>query len=172
MQLAALQPKLEALGVATVAIVNSPMERARLYFRYRPTRLLLAADVDRTSHRAFGVPTLGTLHGLTQEQTLGILLDPTGELGGPKPGSEARRELNRRDGYEPTPQEEEVRAGPQGLALMSLIDRGGVIQWRWVEAMRRPEDVGTFPSPSELLAAAQSVISSERATASDVARDG
>jgi hypothetical protein len=65
-----------------------------------------------------------------------------------------------------------VRAGLQGLALMFLIDRGGVIQWRWVEAMRRPEDVGTFPSASEMLGAAQSVIYSERATGSDVARDG
>ena len=114
---------------------------------------------------------MGTLHGLTQEQTLGVLIDPTRELGGPKPGGEARRELNRRDGYEPTPEEEEVRAGPQGLALMFLIDRGGVIRWRWVEAMRRPEDVGTFPSASELLGAAQSVIYSERTAPSGAVRD-
>jgi peroxiredoxin len=171
-QLAAVQPKLEALGVATVAIVNSLPERARLYFRYRPTRLVLVADADRASHDAFGVPTLRTLHGLRHEQALGILIDPTGELGGPKPGGEARDELNRRDRYEPTPQEDEVQARPQGMASIFLIDRGGVIQWRWIEAMQRAEDVGTFPSAAELLGAAQSMVYAERATASDGFRDG
>jgi hypothetical protein len=157
-----MQFELDSLGVATVAIVSSPLERARLYFKYRPTKLLIAADPDRASHRPFGIPTMGTLHGLTQEQTLGILIDPTGELGGPTPAGAARRELSRRDGYETTPEEDEMRSGPQGLAVMYLIDAGGVIRWRWVEAMRCPEDIGTFPRGSELLTATRSAVSSAR----------
>ena len=171
MQLAAIQPELDALGVATVAIVSSLLERARLYFKYRPTRILIAADPDRATHRPFGVPTMGTLHGLTQEEALGILIDPTGELGAPTPAGAARRELSRRDGYQTTPEEDEVRAGPQGLAVMYLIDIGGVVRWRWVEAMRRPEDVGTFPRGSELLSATQDAISPAWTVPSSAAPD-
>ena len=34
----------------------TPPENARLYFKYRPTRLRLAADPGLTTHRAYGVP--------------------------------------------------------------------------------------------------------------------
>ena len=34
----------------------TPPENARLYFKFRPTRLRLAADPDLTTHRAYGVP--------------------------------------------------------------------------------------------------------------------
>ena len=44
------------MGVETMAVVNTPLERARLYFRYRPTRVLLAADPEAATHRLFGVP--------------------------------------------------------------------------------------------------------------------
>src|SRR5262245_61415317 len=42
-QLAATRERLETLGVETVAVVNTLPERARLYFGYRPARVLLAA---------------------------------------------------------------------------------------------------------------------------------
>ena len=56
MQLGTTQDKLKTLGVETVAVVNTPVERARLYFKYRPVRVLLAADPEAATHRAFGVP--------------------------------------------------------------------------------------------------------------------
>ena len=157
MQLARVQPQLAALGVTTVAVLNSLRERAQLYFKYQPIGILLAADPDLVSHRAFGMQTLHSLHGLTHEHALALRIDPTGELGGSKPAAEARDELNRRDGYVTTPQEDQLRARPQGLAMLFLIDRIGVIQWRWIEAMRRPEDVGTFPDATELLSAARTL---------------
>ena len=55
-QLGTTQDKLKALGVETMAVVNTPLERARLYFKYRPARVLLAADPDAATHRAFRVP--------------------------------------------------------------------------------------------------------------------
>ena len=60
MQLGTTQDKLKALGVETMAVVNTPLERARLYFKYRPARVLLAADPEAKTHRAFRVPA-GTI---------------------------------------------------------------------------------------------------------------
>lgn len=153
-------PQLIALGVATVAVVNSPLARARLYFKHRPTPLVLAADPDRASHRAFGTPTLMTLHSLSREERDALLsgpdamrIDPSGELDEPLPFVEVRAELNRRDGYVLTPEEEHVREGGAGLEVFFLIDRDGVIRWRWIEALEHPQRVGLFPSPSELIGA-------------------
>ena len=54
-RLSATQKSLASEGVDTVAIVNTPLERARLYFQYRPTRIVLAADPDVRTHHAFGL---------------------------------------------------------------------------------------------------------------------
>ncbi|HEY7117875.1 MAG TPA: hypothetical protein VH475_14905, partial [Tepidisphaeraceae bacterium] len=103
MQLAAMVPSFTALGIGVVVVVNSPLDRARLYFSRRPTPLVLAADPERASYRAFGEPaappTLMTLHGLTLQQRDALLfgpdairVDPTGELAQPLPFQEARLE--------------------------------------------------------------------------------
>ena len=55
-QLGTTQDKLKAMGVETMAVVNTPLERARLYFKYRPARVLLAADPEAATHQAFGCP--------------------------------------------------------------------------------------------------------------------
>lgn len=155
-------PEIERIGVATIAVVNSPLDRARLYFRHRPTPLVLASDPERTSHRAYGVPaTFSALHGLTPEQRDAMFFGPDalrfdlgGELDRPLPLAEARHELNTRDGYTLTLEEEQVRAAGAGLEVFFLIDRGGVIRWRWVEALEDPRDLFTFPNASDVLAAA------------------
>ncbi|MEJ8827082.1 redoxin domain-containing protein [Variovorax humicola] len=36
LKLAGEQPALHAVGVETLAVINTPVKRARLYFRYRP----------------------------------------------------------------------------------------------------------------------------------------
>ena len=46
MQLGATQDELQAVGVETMAVVNTPLERARRYFGYRPARVLLTADPE------------------------------------------------------------------------------------------------------------------------------
>jgi hypothetical protein len=122
-------PRFSALQVTTVAVVNSPLDRARIYFTRRPTPLVLAADPERVSHRAFGGPPhLSTLHGLTHDQVdaliygpEGVLVDPAGELGQPTPFIAAQHELNRRDGYVPTLDEEQVRTAGPSLQMVFLI---------------------------------------------------
>src|SRR6185295_14221340 len=45
-QLGALEQKLKAIGVETLAIVATEPENARLYFKFRPTKLRLASDPE------------------------------------------------------------------------------------------------------------------------------
>ena len=48
--MAQLEPAMRERGVECLAVVNTPVERARLYFRYHPTPDLLAAsDPERAS---------------------------------------------------------------------------------------------------------------------------
>src|SRR5688572_30401524 len=55
-QVAATEPALKEEGVETLAVVATRPDNARLYFKYRPTRLKLASDPELTTHRAYGVP--------------------------------------------------------------------------------------------------------------------
>ncbi len=58
-QVGATEPALKASGVETLGVVATPPENARLYFKFRPTRLRLAADPELATHRAFGLPKTG-----------------------------------------------------------------------------------------------------------------
>src|SRR5260370_5472845 len=55
-QLGTTESTLKAAGIEALAIVASRPENARLYFKYRPTRLRLAVDPSLSTHRAYGVP--------------------------------------------------------------------------------------------------------------------
>ena len=167
-ELANVQPKLELMGVDALAVIIAKKERAQLYFRYQPLSLLVAADQEWSTHRAFGVPYVEVLradagstarwpYGVTPEQLTGILIDPTRELGEARTILQGRAELNRRDGFEATPEDRQMQARDTQLVGLVLIDDAGIIRWRWVEAMERPQDVGTFPAASEILQAAQTV---------------
>src|SRR3984893_2992246 len=57
--MAQLDGALREKGVESLTVVNTPIERARLYFRYHPLpNLLAASDPARASHRAFGLPNV------------------------------------------------------------------------------------------------------------------
>lgn len=57
-QLALSVERLERSGVATLAVVATASERARLYYRFRPPRFRVAANPDLRTHRAYGLPHL------------------------------------------------------------------------------------------------------------------
>ena len=166
MQLGTTQEKLKVMGVETMAVVNTPLERARLYFKYRPARVLLAADPEAATHRAFGVPagvlvedeseaswSLGTV---TMGQMQAAVVNPTGELPAPQNPFAAMETLNKRDGFEPTEIDQQI-AATHGMQLAGhfLIDRDGIIRWRQIEAAERIGDLAKFPSDEEILAAAR-----------------
>jgi peroxiredoxin len=166
-QLGTTREKLHAVGVETLAIINTPVERARLYFGYRPVRVLLAADAEAATHRAFGLPAIEVVEdpaaaqwpwAMTMDQFRAVPINPTGELPAPLDGFEANAALNRRDGFQLTEVDERIMAahGTQ-LAGHFLVDAEGVVRWVQVEAAGRIADIGTWPADEEILAAARAL---------------
>jgi len=165
-QLGTTQEKLKAVGVETMAVVNTPLERARLYFKYRPARVLLAADPEAETHRSFRVPA-GTLveneseaswsqGTVTMGQFQAARINPTGELPEPQNPFVAMDTLNKRDGFEVTEIDAQIAAA-HGTQMTGhfLIDRDGIIRWVQIEALERIGDLSKFPSDEEILAAAR-----------------
>jgi len=167
-QLGTTQEKLKAVGVETMAVVLTPLERARLYFKYRPARVLLAADPEAATHRSFGVPA-GTLveneseaswskGTVTMGQMQAARINPTGELPTPQNPFVAMETLNKRDGFEVTEIDQQM-AAKHGMQLGGhfLIGRDGIIRWLQIEGLERVEDLSKFPSDEEILRAARSL---------------
>lgn len=162
-QLGAAQPALAALGVETMAVVNTPLERAQLYFRYRPTPLVLLSDPDCRTHRAFGIPRIEFVESAGErwprtraEDFAAARIDPGGELGAPTQPIEANHVLNRKDGFELMAEDQAIFAahGTQ-LAGQFLVDRDGFVRWRWTEAPTSAGELCRFPSAQEMLDAAR-----------------
>jgi hypothetical protein len=165
-QLGTTQEKLKTLGVETMAVVNTPLERARLYFKYRPARVLLTADPEAATHRLFGVPE-GTLVAdesqavwaqgtFTIGQLQASLVNPTGELPEPQNVFQAMETLNQRDGFELTEVDQQIAAVHAfQLAGHFLIDRDGIIRWLQIEGVEGSGDLGKFPSDEEIVNAAR-----------------
>jgi len=165
-QLGTTQDKLKAMGVETMAVVNTPLERARLYFKYRPARVLLTADPEATTHRSFGVPA-GVLvekeseaswaqGKVTMGQLQAVRINPTGELPAAENPFVAMEILNKQEGFEMTETDQQIAAA-HGLQLGGhfLLDRNGIVRWRYIEAADRIEDLSKFPSDEEIVAAAR-----------------
>lgn len=164
-QLAAAQPSLAALGVETLAVVNTPLERARLYFRYHPTPVTLLSDPHCEVHRAFGIPRIeflpddgpaGRWPRVRPQDFALARIDPAGELGRPTQPLEANDVLNRKDGFELTAADQEIfNAHGTQFAGQFLVDREGVVRWSWTEAPGAAEELCRFPGLPEILAAAR-----------------
>lgn len=97
-QLNLIGDRLRALEIETLGIVATVPETARLYFRYRPVRLALAADPELATHRAYGLPRVE----LPWEAFSSTRINPTGELPEPVPVWEAVKALSRVEGFKPT----------------------------------------------------------------------
>jgi hypothetical protein len=167
-QLGTTQEKLKAVGVETVAVVNTPLTRAQLYFKYRPARVLLAADPEAETHRAFRVPAgvfvenesevSWTEGRISMGQLLALKLNPKGQLPEPQNPFVAMDTVNKQEGFEPNETDQQIAAA-HGTQLTGhfLIDRQGIIRWAHIEAGERPEDLLQFPSEEEILRAARSL---------------
>ena len=129
-------------GVESIAVVNTPIDRARLYFRYHPMPDLLAAsDPERSSHRAFGLPNLETAEFQGDWQR--------------KVGFVATTVLNTWDGYKMTDVDQQMaRHGGGQMFGQFLIDREGIIRWSFTEV---PEHMLERPNPQHLMQAATQV---------------
>ena len=166
--LASMREKLQKEGVEVIAVVNTPAERARQYFQYRPTPVVLAADPGIETHLAFGLgetevlpddtpasqlhwPKTGTV-----AQVLAVSTDANGELPEPTNPMAAMEALNAKDGFEMTEADRHSGTVHMTLAVgQFLIDAGGTIRWTFVEAPDGPDQLGRLPNSEEVLAAAR-----------------
>jgi peroxiredoxin len=154
----ALNPKLNELGVESVGVVATSPENARLYFRFRPSKLKIAADPQLTTHSAYGLPrpnpTPDFVHAL--ETTL---VNPFGDLPQALPVTEAAAAVAKTDGYTETDADRADLAHqwPQFKGQF-LIDRDGIVRWTYIEcAADGVAGVGKFPPVEEVLAAAHNL---------------
>ena len=158
-EMAATAPALKQEGVETLCIVATPPDNARLYFKYRPTRLRLAADPELTTHRAYGVPKPAPTPELMQE--LGaVRINPDGILPKPLPVEEAAAAVGKLDGYAgtETDQADMQKQWPQ-LKGQFLIDRDGIVRWANIECGNEGlAGLGKFPSRDEILTAARTLV--------------
>ncbi|HLJ70619.1 MAG TPA: peroxiredoxin-like family protein [Roseiarcus sp.] len=164
--MARLDPALRDRGVETFAVVNSPTERARLYYRYHPLpNLLAAADPERASHRAFGLPMLEFTENETvwprkvgMDVVLATRVNVPGELDQPMNPIEAGTIMNQRDGYEISEAERKMLPASNGqLVGEFLLDREGIIRWSFTEVAEGGRNMFGAPTPDELMSAAAQV---------------
>ena len=153
-KMAATEPELKALGVETLAVVATPPENARLYFKFRPCSLRVAADPELCTHRAYGVPKPDP----TPEFTTALeatRINPEGEFAEPLPIPDAAALVDKFDGYtqNETDRADLGRQWPQ-MKGQFLIDRDGVVRWANIESL---VGIGKFPSADAILAAAQAL---------------
>jgi hypothetical protein len=140
-----------------LVVVATTPENARLYFKFRPTRLRLASDPELTTHRAYGLPKPApTPEFMRALETTRI--NPGGMFPEPVPIVQAAQEIAKADGYANTPTDntEMERQWPQ-LKGQFLIDRDGIVRWANIEASEGPAGVGKFPSVEEIMAAARAL---------------
>ena len=86
-QLGTTREKLGAAGVETLAVVATELDNARLYFKYRPARVAIAADPALHTHRSFGLPRAKVTNELMRAIET-VPINPTHDPAGPMPLSE------------------------------------------------------------------------------------
>ncbi|MDO3434510.1 peroxiredoxin-like family protein [Rhizobium sp. CBN3] len=164
-QLAGIEPSLRAAGVEIVAVINTPVERARLYFRHRPTPVTLLCDPDCRTHRAFGVPHAEFVpdgsseqpdwpYRATMAQFEAARINPTGEFSEPLQPMEANTALNAKDRFE-LDEADQVIFAKHATQLVGhfLVDANGIIAWAQMEALDGPSSLCIFPTAAEIVAA-------------------
>ncbi|QND66331.1 redoxin domain-containing protein [Mesorhizobium loti] len=163
---ARLDPELRERGVESLTVVNTPIERARLYFRYHPMpNLLAASDPERASHRAFGLPNLEFTENETNwpyKVAMAVAQDMRveipGELPGPMDPMTAGEILNKKDNYEVTEADEQMMATGHGQLIgQFLLDRQGIVRWSFTEVPEGGRYMFGAPNPQELMSAVSQV---------------
>jgi peroxiredoxin len=186
-QLGGARERLGRLGVDLLVIVASDLERARLYVQHRPIQVPLAADPERITHRAYGLPmppmtaeierigrtlrvdlqqTAVTAADLAELRTAARAAEHVTETPNTTEGTAEQLPLwdfihvqRRLYPYAMTEGEEQEWNRHRTLGTgQFLIDRDGVVRWAKVQGTRQaPAGLGNFASEAELVAAAQTL---------------
>jgi peroxiredoxin len=176
--LGGMRQHLRQLGVEMLAIIASPLERARIYVRHRPPGVPLAADPSRVTHRAYGLPMPTLTPEIEQASekmrvqledialnsgdlaTLRAAVQATQQQGEPPmPVWDFIHMQRRLYPYEMTEREQQEWVDNRTLgAAQFLIDRDGLVRWTRVQdVLQQPAGLGNHPREAEVLAAAQAL---------------
>lgn len=153
-RLSALKDELAAAGVQTLGVVATELDNARSYFKYRPSRIPLAADPEFSTHRAFGIHKLQVDDAML-EAVSAVRINPTGDLPEPMSPELASATLDQAEGYQRT--EADMRDIQRQWPLVKaqfLVDRDGIVRWANVECeVDGLAGIGKFPADDEIRAA-------------------
>jgi peroxiredoxin len=162
-----LDGALRQRGVESIVVVNTPVERARLYFRFHPLpNVVAASDPERVSHRAFGLPNLVFTENETDwprkvgmDVAATMRVDMPGELPEPMNPDAAAEILNKKDGYAMTEVDQQMAATGHGQLIGEfLVDRDGVVRWSFTEADGMGQNMFRQPNAKDVFSAAASVL--------------
>ena len=165
--MAQLDGALRERGIESLTVVNTPIERARLYFRYHPVpNLLAASDPERVSHRAFGLPNLEFTadedewpRKIAQSTLMAMKVKLPGEMPEPMDPMAAMVFLDKADGYEVTEADERMMATGAGqLVGEFLLDRDGVVRWSFTEVPDGGKNLFGVPRRDELMSVASAMV--------------
>lgn len=157
-----MEGPLREKGIESLTVVSTPIERARLYFRYHPMpNMLAASDPNRISHKAFGLPNLEMTESETSwpykigmDKVMEMRIDLP-ELPEPMDVGSASEYLNKAEGYEITEDDRWVmQTANSQLIGEFLVDRDGVIRWCFTEIEGGGSRMFTHPTTQELMSAA------------------
>jgi hypothetical protein len=155
-QLQTTAERLRQVGVETLGVLGSAVDRVRFYLRFRPVRCALGADPELTVHQAYGLPrgpltseVWGAVESASQRLAQG--------LGVGTSGTSATDTISRLDGFETTDSElREMERHQTQFTGQFLIDREGMVRWSSIECAREGlAGIDKFPSDEELLEAAK-----------------
>lgn len=160
---ALLASALREKGIDSLTVVNTPIERARLYFRYHPMPgIITASDPENVAHRAFGLPNLQFTENedewpykVSMPTVMAMRIDMPGELPEPMGCLDAAAYLNNKDGYEMTPadQQTDEKYGGQ-LVGEFLLDRDGIVRWSFTEVEGGGGNMFAIPKADDVMSVA------------------
>ena len=161
--MAQLDGALQEKGIDSLTVVHTPIDRARLYFRYHPVpNLLAAADPELISHRAFGLPHVEFTEGETDwprkigmNTVMAMRMDMPEELPEPMDPMTASSYLQQKDGYDFTEVDQQMSDQDQGQLIgQFLLDRDGIVRWSYTEFPDNGRRLLTVPAAEDVMGAA------------------
>ncbi len=165
-QLNAASATLREIGVRAVGVINTTLERAKVYYGPRRLDIVLAADPDWDVHGRYGLIRIALTAGetdwprtLNKTEWSAVRGNPTGELAESLHPIDGNAALNKLHGFALTETDEKIMMahGMTGAGYF-LIDKTGVIRWAWREGEAGANTMAVFPSRDDLLDAARTVM--------------
>jgi peroxiredoxin len=164
-QLAEITDALKSMSVEILVIVTTPVQRARVYAEFYPTKLPLASDPEMRTYSTFGLPRPEVIATGVTNWPLTVNADDieavvpvytANEIAEPVSLGEAVRRFDAQDGFTASADDLGEKAATWNqLSGLVLMDKDGIIRWVDVEAPGGFADWGHIASNAQILTAAR-----------------